>query len=125
MEKDIHFTDKQGNEYFVMVRETKVEVWRNKEQIHDVRFYEEELTEVPVKTQGEFVNDGSDYQVFDYVLSTFNTDEGFTAIEVRDYDDNLVYEIFGIEMIDEDSEIEDILDFESTVKTLLIGEGLL
>lgn len=45
-ERDIHFTDKQGNEYFVMVREEKVEVWRNKEQIHDVRFYEDELTVV-------------------------------------------------------------------------------
>ena len=43
MDKDIHFTDKQGNEYFIMVRETKVEVWRNKEQIQDVRFYEEDL----------------------------------------------------------------------------------
>jgi len=48
-DRDIHFTDKQGNEYFVMVREKKVEVWRNKEQIHDVRFYDEELTESQAK----------------------------------------------------------------------------
>ena len=44
-DRDIHFTDAQGNEYFVMVREEKVEVWRNKERIHDVRFYDDELTE--------------------------------------------------------------------------------
>ncbi len=53
------------------------------------------------------------------------TIEGFTNIEVRDYDDNLVYEIAGVEMIDEDCELQEILDFESTVKTLLIGEGLI
>jgi len=43
-DRDIHFTDAQGNEYFVKVREEKVEVWRNKEQIQDVRFYDDELT---------------------------------------------------------------------------------
>ena len=42
-DRDINFTDKEGNEYFVKVREEKVEVWRNKEQIQDVRFYDEEL----------------------------------------------------------------------------------
>jgi hypothetical protein len=41
--RDIHFTDEQGNE-FVMVREGKVEVWKNKNQITDVRFYDDELT---------------------------------------------------------------------------------
>jgi hypothetical protein len=45
MNKDINFTDEQGNEFFIMVRENKVEVWRNKEEIKDVRFYEDELTE--------------------------------------------------------------------------------
>ena len=49
MDKDIHFTDKQGNEYFIMVREDKVKVWKNKEPIEDVRFYEEELTEFSAK----------------------------------------------------------------------------
>ena len=43
--KDIHFTDEQGNEYFVMVREEKVIVFKNKTQIEDVRFYVDELTE--------------------------------------------------------------------------------
>ena len=42
--RDIHFTDEQGNEYFVMVREGQVEVWKNKNQIKDVRFYDDELT---------------------------------------------------------------------------------
>lgn len=42
IDRDIHFTDNQGNEYFVMVRKAKVEVWRNREQIQDVRFYDEE-----------------------------------------------------------------------------------
>ena len=52
-DRDIHFTDKQGNEYFVMVREDKVEVWRNKEQIHEVRFYDEELTQPKTNVQEE------------------------------------------------------------------------
>ena len=43
-DRDIHFTDKEGNEYYIMVREDKVEVWRNKKQIQDVRFYDDELT---------------------------------------------------------------------------------
>jgi len=83
-------------------------------------------TTTDIETEGEFVNDGSDYQVFDYVFSTvLSAVEGFTNIEVRDYNDNLVYEIAGVEMIDEDSELQEILDFEGVVKTLLIGEGLL
>ena len=43
--KDIHFTDEQGNEFFVMVREGKVVVFKNKTEIEDVRFYVDELTE--------------------------------------------------------------------------------
>lgn len=43
--RDICFTDEQGNEFFVMVRECKVEVFRNKTKIEDVRFYDDELTE--------------------------------------------------------------------------------
>lgn len=79
-----------------------------------------------IESLGEFVNNGNDYQVFDYVFSpVLSAVEGFTNIEVRDYDDILVYEIAGVEMIDEDTEIEDILKFEEVVKILLIGEGLL
>jgi hypothetical protein len=43
--KDIHFTDEQGNEFFVMVRERKVVVFKNKTKIEDVRFYVDELVE--------------------------------------------------------------------------------
>jgi len=43
--KDIHFTDEQGNEFFVMVREGKVVVFKNKTKIEDVRFYVDELVE--------------------------------------------------------------------------------
>ena len=43
--RDICFTDEQGNEFFVMVREGSVKVWKNKTQIDDVRFYDDELTE--------------------------------------------------------------------------------
>ena len=74
---------------------------------------------------GEFVNDGLGYQIYDYVLSAFNDEDGFTQIEVRDYDDNLVFEIAGVEMIDEYSDDEEILKFEEVVKTILIGEGLI
>ena len=75
---------------------------------------------------GEFVNNGNDYQVFDYVFSpVLSAVEGFTNIEVRDYDDILVYEIAGVEMIDVYSDDEEILKFEEVVKTILIGEGLI
>jgi hypothetical protein len=41
---DIHFTDENGNEYFIKIRdEVVVEVYKNKTQIEDVRFYVEEL----------------------------------------------------------------------------------
>ena len=45
MEMDINFTDENGNEFFIKVRTEEVQVWKNKTQITDVRFYTEELTE--------------------------------------------------------------------------------
>ena len=45
MEIDINFTDENGNEFFIKVRTEEVQVWKNKTQITDVRFYTEELTE--------------------------------------------------------------------------------
>ena len=39
MQTDIHFTDEQGNEWFVMVAEEQVRVFKNKTEIEDVRFY--------------------------------------------------------------------------------------
>lgn len=47
MNRDINFTDVQGNEYFVEVRENKVRVFKNKEEIKDVRFYDDELNNIP------------------------------------------------------------------------------
>ena len=41
---DINFTDEKGNEFFIKVRAEEVQVWKNKTQINDVRFYVEELT---------------------------------------------------------------------------------
>ena len=45
MNRDINFTDEQGNEFFVIVRDEKVVVFKNKTEITDVRFYVDELTE--------------------------------------------------------------------------------
>ena len=45
VDRDINFTDEQGNEFFVKVREEKVVVFKNKTEITDVRFYVDELTE--------------------------------------------------------------------------------
>jgi hypothetical protein len=45
MDRDINFTDEFGNEFFVKVRENKVEVFKNKIEITDVRFYVDELGE--------------------------------------------------------------------------------
>ena len=42
-DKDIHFTDENGNEFFIKIRDYKVEVFKNKTEITDVRFYTEEL----------------------------------------------------------------------------------
>lgn len=45
IDRDIHFTDEQGNEFFVKVREEKIIVFKNKTEIEDIRFYVDELTE--------------------------------------------------------------------------------
>ena len=45
IDRDIHFTNEQGNEFFVKVREEKIIVFKNKTEIEDVRFYIDELTE--------------------------------------------------------------------------------
>ena len=42
MNADIHFTDDQGNEFYVGVRPNEVQVWKNKTQLNDVRVYPEE-----------------------------------------------------------------------------------
>lgn len=42
MNIDIHFTDDQGNEFYVGVKQNEVQVWKNKTQLNDVRFYPED-----------------------------------------------------------------------------------
>jgi hypothetical protein len=44
MNADINFTDDQGNEFYVGIRNGDIsQVWKNKMDIHDVRVYFEEL----------------------------------------------------------------------------------
>jgi len=44
MNADIHFTDNQGNEFYIGIRKGEVsQVWKNKMDITDVRVYFEEL----------------------------------------------------------------------------------
>ena len=81
-------------------------------------------TTTDIETEGEFVNDGSDYQLLDYVLHPFNTDEGFTNIEVRDFGDNLIGEIAGVEIPDEEDK-EGLVKFEEILKDWLKGEDLI
>ena len=81
-------------------------------------------TTTDVEPEGDFVNDGGDYQLSDYVFHPFNTDEGFTNIEVRDFEDNLLGEIAGLEIPDEDDK-EAIIKFEEVLKTWLKGEHLI
>ena len=77
-----------------------------------------------VEPEGDFVNDGNDYQLLDYVFHPFNTNEGFTNIEVRDFDDDLLGEIAGLEIPDEYDK-EEVIKFEEILKVWLKGENLL
>lgn len=74
--------------------------------------------------QGDFVDDGSNYQLFDYVFSTFNSDNGYTNLEVRDFDDNLMGEIENIELPDEDDK-DAVLVFEREIINWLQSENLI
>lgn len=80
-------------------------------------------TTIDTETEGEFVNDG-DYELLDYVFSPFNTDEGFTNIEVRDFDDNFVGEIAGVEIPDENDKYE-VSKFEEILIIWLKEEDLI
>lgn len=75
------------------------------------------------EAMGEFVNDG-DYQLLDYFFRTFNTDEGFTNIEVRDFTDDFCGEIAGVEFPDENDE-EEIIKFEEILLIWLKGKSLI
>jgi hypothetical protein len=47
MNADIHFTDDQGNEFYVGIRNGELsQVWKNKMDIRDFRVYIEELDKI-------------------------------------------------------------------------------
>ena len=47
MNADIHFTDDQGNEFYVGIRKGELsQVWKNKMDITDFRVYIEELDKI-------------------------------------------------------------------------------
>ena len=61
MNADIHFTDNQGNEFYIGIRKGDVsQVWKNKMDITDVRVYFEELDETEPKP-GMFI-DGDEWE---------------------------------------------------------------
>lgn len=80
-------------------------------------------TTIDTEAEGEFVNDG-DYQLLDYIFRPSNTEDGFTNIEIIDFDDILVGELAGLEIPDEDDE-EAIIQFEEILITWLKGNSLL
>lgn len=57
MNADIHFTDDQGNEFYVGIRKGELsQVWKNKMDITDVSIYFEELDGTEPKP-GMFIDD--------------------------------------------------------------------
>ena len=74
--------------------------------------------------QGEFVNDGNQYQFCDYVFIPFTDDEGFINLEIRDFDDNLIEEIAGVEIPDGE-DTEEMIKFEKLLTTILKGLDLI
>lgn len=57
MNADIHFTDNQGNEFYVGIRNGELsQVWKNKMDIKDFRVYYEELDDIEPKP-GMFIDD--------------------------------------------------------------------
>lgn len=73
--------------------------------------------------KGKFVNDGRQYEFEDFVFGPFNED-GFTNLEIRDFDDNLMEEIGGVEIPDEDDH-EELIKFEKLLTTILKGLDLI
>lgn len=74
--------------------------------------------------RGDFVKDGSYYLFFDYLFEPCTDDEGFTYYQVKDYDNNIVGEIAGITLPDE-NDIDEIENFEKTLAAWLKGQGLI
>ena len=57
MNADIHFTDNQGNEFYVGIRKGELsQVWKNKMDITDVSIYFEELDDTEPKSE-MFIDD--------------------------------------------------------------------
>jgi hypothetical protein len=76
-------------------------------------------TTIDINPEGEFVNDGNDYQLFDYVFHSFNTEEGLTSIEVRNFEGTLIGEIAWLEIPDENEDVYTIINFEKALKDWL------
>ncbi|MCE5224867.1 MAG: hypothetical protein LLG05_03315 [Porphyromonadaceae bacterium] len=54
---EIHFTDEQGNEWYVKTNEQgETQVFKNKTQITDVRTYIDDLTTIE-REEGMFIDD--------------------------------------------------------------------
>lgn len=77
-------------------------------------------TTTDTEPEGEFTDDG-EYELVDYTFRPFNTDDGFTNIEVRDFNGDFLGEIAGVEFPDE-NDLEEILKFESVLIAWLKGK---
>lgn len=82
-----------------------------------------EVNEIALPS-GDFVNDGSRYQFMDYVFQSTIDDEGFSSLDVYDFEENHMGELGGVALPDEDDR-EAILNFESLLTTWLKGQGLI
>lgn len=80
-------------------------------------------TTIDTETEGHFVNDG-EYQLLDHTFKAINTEDGFTNIEVRDFNDDVVGEIAGLEIPDEFDD-EAVKQFEEILIIWLKGESLI
>ena len=82
-----------------------------------------EVVPTRVELKGKFVNDGTHYEFEDFVFMPYNDNEGFTNLEIRDCYDNLIEEIAGVEIPDED-DYEELVKFEKLLTTILKGLDL-
>jgi hypothetical protein len=80
-------------------------------------------TTIDTETEGNFVDSG-EYQLLDYTFKAINTEDGFTNIEVRDFNEDVVGEIAGLEIPDKFDD-EAVIQFESVLITWLEGERLI
>ncbi len=79
-------------------------------------------TTIDTEPEGEFLST-REYELAGYHFKTFNTDEGFTNIEVKDCFGEFVDIIAGVEFPDELDTYE-VLNFEALLRTWLKGKGL-